>query len=242
MTSLLRMLGCLLALGVFGVVVYLLLGWAHQRMQRLHDQVSPRFLRETVPLLLPWEPSVGLGDLSSLCRGRAEMSGWRRMYHARGTMQSCADRNQAWLAYTVNQRGRQGEVHLCTSKEQFLLEIRSDSSTWADRYASVTVNGGWLGRISLASREMQDALGRSLGRVTGGSLVTTYGTTNYRDVSLAGQSLAQINSNLLHPGQRLGPLPPAFLLEVPDVSPEEARWLLALLALELYQDRNRLNI
>lgn len=61
-------------------------------------------------------------------------------------------------------------------------------------------------------------------------------------MSLADQSLAQINSNVLHPGQRLGPLPPAFIRQAPDPSSDEVRWLLALLALELYQDRNRLSI
>ena len=61
-------------MAVFALAVYLLLGGAGKRMHRVREEISPRFLRDTVPNLLPWRPQHALADLSSLCRGRAEMS------------------------------------------------------------------------------------------------------------------------------------------------------------------------
>jgi hypothetical protein len=245
MTDYLPLLAPVLVLGLFMLGLFVLVGYltvgggASSRMQSRREEVSPRFLRETVPRLLPWEPSRALADLSSLCRGRAEMSALGGgMHHSRGTMQSRSHPGDAWLAYTVNAQRGYGVAVLRTSASELSVEVKGG----VERFAVVTVDGQPLGTVRTDSSEILDPSGRPLGRVARGELITTYGMTNYRDVELNGRRVAEINGNLLHPGQRLGSPPPAFRIQAPDLSPDEERWLLALLALELYTDRNRLNI
>ncbi len=226
-------------MAVVALAIYLMLGGAGKRMRRVREEISPRFLRGTVSSLLPWSPQHGLADLSSLCRGQAEMSALGgTTYHARGTMQSQSQSAMAWLAYTVNIRRRQGTVILHTSANELVAEV----DTERDRTATVRVDGRPFGTVRMRTGEMADLLGRPVGRLSRGKAVTIYGMTNYRDVELNGRRVAEINGNLLHLGQRLGPSPPAFRLHDADLSCEEVWWLLALLALELYFDRNRLLI
>lgn len=64
-----------LAVVMFLFAAYLLLGGAGKIMDRLRAEAGPRFLEETVPTLLLWDPARAFPDLSSLCRRTTHSSG-----------------------------------------------------------------------------------------------------------------------------------------------------------------------
>jgi len=219
-------------------VVYMVLGGAGRLMDRLRDETGPRFLRETVPTLLPWEPSRALRDMSSLVRRQRSSSGLGGgRAHARGTVQSLSNRRDAWLAYTVNTHRRLGTVTLHTSANTLLIEIaRDESLPRGGRRASITVDGKPLGSVNLETSELFDAQRRPLGQLAAGRTLIMQGMTDYRTVEMGGRALAEINDEPLGPLDRPGPMPPAFRIHAPQLSADEQWWLVALLGLALYSD------
>jgi hypothetical protein len=227
----------LIVLGLFVFTVYMLFGGADKLRGRLRDDTSQRFLHEKIPALLPWNPSQALPDMSSLCVRTGESSGlgggWS---HCRGTVQSLKNSRAAWLAYTVNTRKQEGQVVLHTSRDQMLIEVSRGELPSGMRLARVEINGRALGSINIDSREFFDEIGRPLGRMTGGRGIIMGGMTNYVAVEMQGRVIAEMNTEMFSRFERLGPMPPAFKLDEPRLSPEEAWWLVALLAVALYRD------
>ena len=224
--------------GLLVVTAYLVLGGATRRMQDRRDRASPDHLRQATGLLLPWDPRQALHDLSSLYRGTSEYTALGGgMYHSRGTIQSRIDTRHAWLAYAVNSQQGSGRVEVRTSDHALVIEVVGRAA----RIAAVAVDGRPMGSVHIgASSEILDSSGERLGLVSGGSPAATHRAVNYKDVELNGRLVAQFNTNLLRPLQRPGRPPAAFVVHVAELSDSEGWWLLALLALELYHDRNRL--
>jgi hypothetical protein len=224
-----------LALVVF--TAYLVFGGADRMMDRMRDEVGPRFLQEAIPNLLPWEPERALPDMSSLCKRRGQSSGLGggRSY-ARGTVQSLDDRGSAWLAFTVDTQRREGVVKMHTSANAMEVHIRRDQAHWVGRQALITVDGRPLGSMGLEDSELYDVDGRPLGRVSGGAKLIMQGMTDYRTLEIDGEPVADINHEPLSPLERLGPMPAAFIIYKRDLSEDERWWLVALFAIALYSD------
>jgi hypothetical protein len=224
-----------LALVVF--TIYLISGGANRMMDRMRDEVGPRFLEETIPTLLTWEPQRALPDVSSLCKRRGQSSGLGggRSY-ARGTVQSLENRGSAWLAFTVDTQQREGVVKMHTSANAMEVHIRRDSAHWAGRQALITIDGRPLGSFSLKSSELYGVDGQPLGRLSGGAKLIMQGMTDYRTLEIDGDPVADINYEPLSPLERLGPMPAAFVIYKKELSEQEEWWLVALFAIALYSD------
>jgi hypothetical protein len=226
-----------LVLGLVFFTAYMVLGGARRLMDKLRDEVGPRFLREKTPTLLRWEWTRALQDLSSLTRRRGQSTGLQGgRSHRRGTMQSLADRHEAWLAYTVDRQRRAGIVKIHTSDNTMEIHVRHGGGTFPGRHAMVVADGAPLGSYNFETREIFGPDGRGLGRITGGLRILTQGIPDYHVLELEGREVVAVNFEPFSPLERLGPMPAVFLLRLPKISRNEEWWLLATLGIALFEE------
>jgi hypothetical protein len=224
-------------LGLALFTIYLVLGGAARLMDRLRDEVGPRFLEEKTPTLLDWDWSRALEDLSSLTRRRGQSSGLQGgRSHLRGTVQSLDRRRDAWMAYTVDTQRRNGMVKIRTSASSMDIHIRQVGGPLPGRHAMVVMDEVPMGSYSFETREIFTPRGQRLGQLAGGLRILTQGMTNYRELELGGQVVAEINFEPFSPLEHLGPMPPFFRPRLQRLSQDEQWWLLAMLGIALYED------
>ena len=227
-------LGVFVLLG-FGLVILMILRqsqpYSAQEMGQAEASASD-FISRTVPTLRPWQPSA-LTELS--CQWQGTRGGFT-IGQYQGVVKSLSNPDgPSLLAYHLSLKGSRGFLRLHTSEREVRLDIEANQ-------AHVTVQGRPLGSIHLHEGTILDSGGQPIGRYhryrgLRWQVSSAPTSSRYGPLELHGRTVAEVNDGLVRSGGLLtgsAATRPLVRNLVPDLTPGEENWLLALVALELY--------
>jgi hypothetical protein len=212
------------ALVVFSV--YMILGGAAARYEKLSGTISPGFLRTSVRDLLPWDMIRALSDMSSELWRKTEVSFFGgRWSHSRGTIRSLSKRRDKWLSFALNIRGGKGRIELRTSSDSFSLE-------YAHPQGMFRMNGTPVGYIN-NENNILDQNQVPIGYIHYHRAFVPMGSAYSKTIELSGRRIAEVRP-LSDFGDRLWKAPPLIQDMSPEISEKEAKWIIAVIAKSLY--------
>jgi hypothetical protein len=228
-------------LGAFGLLVFCLVAlvlWLRSRPYSAQELANAEaaatdYLDRTAPTLLPWTPDA-LADLS--CQWQGTRGGLLIGQHM-GQVKSLGQPDQpGLLAYYLSLKGRQGLLRLRTSEREVRLDIAASG-------VRVTVGERSLGSINPRDGAIFDGEGQPGGQYHRYRGLRLASSGRYGPLEFHGRMVAEVNDVLVRGGDYFfgGDYARRPLLRnlASNLTREEENWLLALVALELYNDALR---